>query len=105
MMPTVVVVCCCTSASCMAWLSPRHTKSGTHRVHAEWQRPLSGVLMIKKLTQDGEDGGCTPTPFHYIYHHVQSCGVCSSREGRYTPPISILYPICTLWRNRMTPQF
>ncbi len=23
-------------------------------------------------------GGCTPTLFHYIYHHVQSCGVNSS---------------------------
>ncbi len=25
--------------------------------------------------------GCTPTTFHYIYHHVQSCGV--SWENRY----------------------
>ncbi len=34
--------------------------------------PLSGV---EKLTQAGEDGGRTPTPFHYIYHYVQSCCV------------------------------
>ncbi len=34
---------------------------------------------------------CTPTPFHSIYHHVQSCGVRSSWEGRYTPPIYILH--------------
>ncbi len=92
MMPTVVVVCCCTRASCIAWLSPRHTKSGTHRVHTEWQRPLSGVysIMMETLAQAGEGGGCTPTPFHCIYHHVQSCGVRSSWEGRYTPPISTL---------------
>ncbi len=32
---------------------------------------------------------------HYIYHHVQSCSICSSWEGRYTPPISFL-PLCTL---------
>ncbi len=40
-------------------------------------------------------GGCTPTPFHSIYYHIQSCSVRSSREGRYTPCIS-----CTLcaWR-------
>ncbi len=30
------------------------------------------------------------TPFHYIYHHIQSCGVRSSWEDRYTPPISTL---------------
>jgi hypothetical protein len=31
-----------------------------------------------------------PTPFHYIYHRVQSFYVCPSWEGRYTPPISNL---------------
>jgi hypothetical protein len=48
------------------------------------QRQVSGVhsITVEKLAQ--------PTPFHYIYHHVQSCGVRSSREGRYTPPISTL---------------
>ncbi len=33
----------------------------------------------------------TPTPFHYIYHHLQNCGVLyapCSWEGRYTPHIS-----------------
>ncbi len=37
-------------------------------------------------------GGARRPPFHYIYHHVQSCSVCSSWEGRYTPPISYLPP-------------
>jgi hypothetical protein len=34
--------------------------------HTEWQRPLSGVhsIMMEKLGQAGEGGGCTPTPFH-----------------------------------------
>ncbi len=48
-----------------------------------WQRPFSGInsIMMEKLDQAGEGGGCTPTPFHYIYHHVQSCGVrCCSRN-------------------------
>jgi len=41
-------------------------------------------------------GGFTPTPFHYIYHHVQGCSVRSSWEGRYTPPTSALplYELC-----------
>jgi hypothetical protein len=35
---------------------------------------LSGVHFIKmeKLSLAGEGGGCTPTPFQYICHHVQS---------------------------------
>jgi hypothetical protein len=51
--------------------------STSHRVHTEWQMPLSGVhsIMIQKLAQAGEGIGCTPTSFHYIFHHVQSCGV------------------------------
>jgi hypothetical protein len=38
--------------------------------YTEWQRLLSGVhsIMMEKLAQAGE-GGDTPTPFHYIYHH------------------------------------
>ncbi len=40
---------------------------------------------------------CKPFPFHSIYHHEQQgCGVHSSLEGRYTPPISPLPPLCTL---------
>ncbi len=40
-----------------------------------------------------EGGGCTPTHFHYIYHHVQSC-------RRYTLQLFLLYPymysvVCT----------
>jgi hypothetical protein len=44
------------------------------RVHTEWQRPLSGKhsIMMEKLAQAGEGEGCTPTPFHNIYHPVQS---------------------------------
>jgi hypothetical protein len=58
-----------------------------HRVHTEWQRPLSGVhsIMIEKLAQAGD----------FIYHHMQSCIVRSSSEDRYTDPISSV-PICTV---------
>jgi hypothetical protein len=53
--------------------------------------------MIEKLAQAREGEGCTPIPFHYIYHHEQSCGVRSSWEGRYTTPISTLslYVLCS----------
>jgi hypothetical protein len=48
-----------------------------HRVHTAWHLPLSGVqsIMMEKLAQPGEGGGCTPFPFHCVYHHVQSCSV------------------------------
>jgi hypothetical protein len=41
-------------------------------------------------------GGARPTPFHSIYHHVQSLDVRSSWEGRYPSPISPLpiYVLC-----------
>jgi hypothetical protein len=52
------------------------------RVHTEWQLPISGVhfIMMEKSALAGEGGGCTPIPFHSIYHHEQSCrcSVCSS---------------------------
>jgi hypothetical protein len=38
-----------------------------------------------------------PTPSHYIYHHVQSCSVCSSWEGRNTHISTLpLYVLCGL---------
>ncbi len=41
--------------------------------------------------------GCTPTSFHCIYHHVQSCSVRSSWETD-TLPLFLLYTyISTLW--------
>jgi hypothetical protein len=39
--------------------------------YTEKQWLLFGVhsIMKVKLDQAGEGGGCTPTPYHYIYHH------------------------------------
>jgi hypothetical protein len=69
-----------------------------------WQRPLSGVrtIMMEKLAWVGVGGWCTPTPFHNIYHHGQSCSVCSSWEGRYTLPLFLLYPniLCGIYSER-----
>ncbi len=61
-------------------------------------------IMMEKSTLPGDGGGCTPTPFHCIYHHIQSCSVRSSWEGRYTPPISTLplYLLCGV-DDRSTP--
>ncbi len=60
--------------------------------YPEWQRPLSGVhsIMMEKLAQAGEDRGVHAHPLSLYHHHVQSCGVCSSWEGRCTPTISTL---------------
>ncbi len=56
--------------------------------------PISGVpsIMMEKSAQSGEVGGCTPTLFHYIYHHIQKCGVRSSWKGKFTLPLFLLYP-------------
>ncbi len=91
-----------TNMMCLAPIPPFSSLSATvsvnsrweHRVHTEWQWPHS--IMMEKLARASEVGGCTPTPFHYIYHHVQSCSVRSSWNGRYTHPISSLslYVLC-----------
>ncbi len=56
-----------------------HFKSETHRdrVHTEWQCPIFGLhsIMMEKSAQLVRVGGCTPTPFHSSYLHVQSCSV------------------------------
>jgi hypothetical protein len=48
--------------------------------YKEWQWLLSGVhsIMMVKSAQPGDGFGCTPSPFHSIYHHELSCGVRSS---------------------------
>jgi hypothetical protein len=68
----------------------RCKQCSAHKVHTEWQWPLSGVhsIMMVKSAQPGVGGGRTPSLFHSIYHHEQNSG--ASCEGRYTPPISHL---------------
>ncbi len=51
-----------------------------------------------------ERGGCTPTPFHSSYHHVQNCSVRSSWDGRYAPPPHFIStPFCSLWSSLTCP--
>jgi hypothetical protein len=73
----------------------------THRVHTEWQWPISGVhsIMMEKSAQAGEGGGCRPTPFHYIYNHKVVAYALADRED--TLPLFLLYPnmysvVCTM---------
>ncbi len=48
-------------------------------------------IMVEKLSQASEGGGgCTPSPFRIIYHHVQVVGQIHS-------PYFYSIPICTLW--------
>ncbi len=71
--------------------------------YTEWQWPISGlhsIIMVKS-----EDGGCTLSPFHSIYHREQSCGVRSNWQNRYTAPIFPL-PLHVLYgwtRHRLSP--
>ncbi len=70
------------------------------REHTEWQWPISGVhsLMMEKSALADENGGCTPTPFHSSYHHVQSCSIQwytpASRQIRSSYFISTSYVLC-----------
>ncbi len=94
----------CTSFLSLCYLSPSPPETClvhlhyNHRVLTKWQWPISDVhsIMMEKTSLGWWWWGCTPTPFHSIYHHVQSCSVRSSWEGRYTPSISSLplYVLC-----------
>ncbi len=59
---------------------------------------VHSIMMEKSAPLVGEGGGCTPTPLHSCYHHVQSCNERSSCEGiRIHSAYFISTPICTLW--------
>ncbi len=58
--------------------------------YTEWQRPLFDLYHYGKNSPGW--WGWPPTPFGYIYHHVQNCCVRSSWEGRYCIiPLFLLY--------------
>ncbi len=63
-------------------------RSALHRVHTEWQPPLSGEhsIMMEKWAQAGEGGRCTPTHFHYSFHHV--------RADIHSPCFIPIYVLC-----------
>ncbi len=60
--------------------------------------PLSGVhsIMMEKSAQ----AQARPSPSLYV--PSQSCGVRSSWEGRYIPPVFLLCPCGTLWSYQWT---
>ncbi len=71
----------------------------SHRVHIEWQWPLSGVysIMMEKSAQPGAGGGCTPTPFHSIYLPSRTKLQCTLQlRGQMHPHYFYSTPICTL---------
>jgi hypothetical protein len=72
-----------------------------HRVHTEWQWPLSGVnsIMMVKSARPGEGGGVHAVPLTlYLPSRAKLQYIRSSWEDRYTytPPISPihLYVLC-----------
>jgi hypothetical protein len=81
------------ASSCWWAMSKRNHPCPPHRVYTEWQQPLSGVHPIKmEILAHASDGGeAHPPPFQYIYHHVQSCSVRSSWEGRYIPTFPLFH--------------
>jgi len=66
-----------------------------HRVHTEWQLPLSGVhfILMEKSAQPGKVRAGYKRPPYFtisIPSRIQSCSVRSSWEGRYSTPNSTL---------------
>ncbi len=81
----------------ISWKTYTYAKErpqSTHRV------AIADFMMEKSPLLD-KGGGCTPAPFHSVYHHIKSCSERSSWEGRYTP-LFHLQPICTLWLRHYT---
>jgi hypothetical protein len=79
-------------------------ESWNHRVHrvatAAFWRTFSHE---GKISPDWWDGGCTQTPFYYIYHHQESYSVRSNWVGRHTNPVSSLgkYVLCGWNRKKV----
>jgi hypothetical protein len=75
---------------------PLDSETVHHRVHTEWQWPLSGVHsgLVEKFAQDGE-GGRVDSHYIYEYHNVQSC------DERADTPISTisLYVLCAVYSS------
>jgi hypothetical protein len=65
----------------------------TRKWHPQSTRRVATATLLRAFHHYGTwwGWGLTPTPFHYIYHRVQSWGVRSIWEGRYTP-LFLLYP-------------
>jgi hypothetical protein len=71
-----------------------------HRVHTEWQWPVSDVqsiMMEKSALAGGWGVHPHPVSLYCIFHHVQSCSVYALAERANTLPVFHLYPMCTLW--------
>jgi hypothetical protein len=49
-------------------------------------------IMMEKVAKAGEGGRYTPTPFHYIYHHVYEVVVYAPAERADILPLFLLYP-------------
>jgi hypothetical protein len=67
------------------WESPPALNPTTVPSHHRRQRSPQSTHRVAMATfwrtqsaQPGESGGCMPSPFHYIYHRVQSCDIRSS---------------------------
>ncbi len=67
-----------------------------HRVHTEWQWPLSGVhsILMVKSTQPAEDKGCTLHPPPFTLSTITSKVVVyyAPSERADTLPLFLLYP-------------
>jgi hypothetical protein len=69
-----------------------------HKVHTEWQLPLSGVhsIMMEKLARPGEGGKCTlPLPLYLPSRAKLRC--MTKLRWQIHSPYYHSTPICALW--------
>jgi hypothetical protein len=74
-----------------------------HRVHTEWQLPVSGVhsiIRVEKLAQPGEGGGARPPPFTLVTI-TYKVAVYAPAERADTLPLFHIYPYMysVVWRS------
>jgi hypothetical protein len=69
-----------------------------HRVHTEWQWPLSGIhfIMMVKSAQPGKGGGCALPIWLSIPSRAKLWYTLQMRGQIHSPYFSSI-PICTLW--------
>jgi hypothetical protein len=96
----IVTLKCSHRAHRVAMATTEYTQSGNghHRVHTEWQWPLSGLhsIMMEKSAQPVEGGGCTPTPFT-LSTITNKVVMYAPAEKADTLPNIYSTLICTLW--------
>jgi hypothetical protein len=78
-------------------------KRDQHRVHTEWQLPLSGVhsIIMEKSGQPGERGVVYAHPLSLYLTSLTKLWCTLQLRGQIPSPFFYSTPICTLWGSHI----